>query len=48
MLIGGLGMIWSPYVNFCGGGLTNWPSHGILRAKTAEPQRVSNTNRYFL
>ena len=45
ILIGGLGMIWSPYEFFGAGGLTNSAGCDILRAKTAEPPKVSETTR---
>ena len=45
MLIGGLGMIWNPYEFFGAGGLTNSAGCDILRAKTAEPPKVSDTTR---
>jgi hypothetical protein len=46
IIIGGLGMIWSPYEFFGAGGLTNSASCDILRAKTAEPPKVSETNKH--
>ena len=45
ILIGGLGMIWNPYEFFGAGGLTNSAGCDILRAKTAEPPKVSETTR---
>lgn len=41
--MGGLGMIWNPYGFFGAGGLTKWPSDGIMRAKTAAPPYISDT-----
>lgn len=36
-------MIWDPYGFLGSGGLTNPPSYGILRAKTAVPPYISDT-----
>lgn len=43
ILMGGLGMIWSPYGFFGLGGLTKLGSDGIMRAKTAAPPTFSDT-----
>jgi hypothetical protein len=43
ILIGGFGLIWSPYGFFGPGGLTNSAGCDILRAKTATPPNISDT-----